>query len=450
VDVTNRSRSSPTRTSLWSTIDPRALILALGTFEIGTDAFIIGGILPRIAHDLSVSVGRTGLVVSIFSLSYAVGSPIVSALTAHLRRPTVLIGGLAVFSVANLMSALSPTLACLLATRVMAALAAGLVAPACYALASTLGGSDNRGKMLAIVGAGFTSAMVLGVPLGVIISRYIGWRGALIFVAILGAVAALCMLGAGVPEPRSTTRAPRLSEQMRILGRPETLIVLTPFLIWSIANFGLYTFIAAILGQLGSSTAVPYLLLLFGLGCMAGNFIGGSLSDRYGPRRPTIFWLGMLICDLAAIQPASLSIAAAALTMTGWGICMAALFTLQQQRAIAVNPERSNLILALNNSALYLGASIGAAAGGLVISSVSLAFLAPTSAAVAVLSLVALLLLPRRGAPDTPGPPNASLVLQRGDGTDFARLPPENATGNFVKIVRSSQLQISVNLRSNP
>ena len=97
--------------------------------------------------------------------------------------------------------------------------------------------------------------------------------------------------------------------------------------------------------------------------------------------------------------------------MTGWGVWMAALFTLQQQRAIAVNPERANLLLALNNSALYLGASIGAAAGGLIISSVSLAFLAPTSAAVAVLGLVALLLLPRRGAPATPGPPNASMVV---------------------------------------
>ena len=92
VDMTYRSRSSPARASLWSTIDLRALILALGTFAIGTDAFIIGGILPRIAHDLSVSVGRTGLVVSVFSLSYAVGSPVVSALTVHLRRPTVLIG----------------------------------------------------------------------------------------------------------------------------------------------------------------------------------------------------------------------------------------------------------------------------------------------------------------------------------------------------------------------
>jgi MFS transporter, DHA1 family, inner membrane transport protein len=408
VDVTYRSRSSPARASLWSTIDPRALILALGTFAIGTDAFIIGGILPRIAHDLSVSVGRTGLVVSVFSLSYAVGSPIVSALTAHWRRPTVLIGGLAVFSAANLISALSPSLACLLATRVMAALAAGLVAPACYALASTLGESHNRGKMLAIVGAGFTSAMVLGVPLGVIISKYTGWRGSLIFVAILGAVAALGMLGAGVPEPDSTKSAPGLSEQLRILGRPETLIVLTPFLIWSAANFELYTFIAAILGRLPSATAVPYLLLLFGLGCMAGNFIGGSLSDRYGPRRPTIFCLGMLICELAAIQPASSSIVAAAVTMTGWGVCMAALFTLQQQRAVAVNPERSNLVLALNNSALYLGASIGAAAGGLVISSASVALLAPTGAAVAVLGLVALLLLPRRGAPAAPGSPNAS------------------------------------------
>src|SRR6202522_2490717 len=199
--MTYQSRSSPARASLWSTIDPRALILALGTVAIGTEAFIIGGILPRIAHDLSVSVGRTGLVVSVFSLSYAVGSPIVSALTAHLRRPTVLIGGLAVFSAANLMSALSPTLAWLLGTRVRAACRAGLVAPACYALVSTLGESDNRGKMLAIVGAGFTSAMVLGVPLGVIISKYAGWRGALIFVAILGAVAAPGMLGGGGPEP---------------------------------------------------------------------------------------------------------------------------------------------------------------------------------------------------------------------------------------------------------
>jgi DHA1 family inner membrane transport protein len=408
-DVMNRSGSFPPRASLWSTIDLRALLLAFGTFAIGTDAFIIGGILPEIAQNLSASIGKTGLVVSVFSLSYAFGSPIVSALSARWRRSTVIIGGLAVFSAANLLSALSPTLACLLATRVIAALAAGLVAPASYALASTLGSSHNRGKILAIIAAGFTSAIVLGVPLGVFIGKYAGWRGSLIFVAILGAFAALSMFGTGVPEPESTEMAPGLSEQLRIASRPETIIVLTPFLIWSIANFGLYTFIAAVLGRQLPATAIPVLLLLFGLGCVAGNFIGGALSDRYGARWPTIICLVMLICALATIEPASSSITAASVTMIWWAICMAALFTLQQQRAIAANPKQSNLALALNNSALYLGASVGAAAGGVVISWVSLAVLAPASAAAAALGLLAILILPRCRARPPPGFPMTRL-----------------------------------------
>jgi predicted MFS family arabinose efflux permease len=144
------------------------------------------------------------------------------------------------------------------------------------------------------------------------------------------------------------------------------------------------------------------LLLLFGLGCMAGNFIGGALSDRYGTRWPTILCLVLLICVLASVEPASSSLTAAGGTMIGWGICMAALFTLQQQRTIAVNPKQSNLVLALNNSALYLGASVGAVAGGVVIS-VSLTFLAPMSAGVAGLGLLALLVLPRVAVPPVAG-----------------------------------------------
>jgi DHA1 family inner membrane transport protein len=259
---------------------------------------------------------------------------------------------------------------------------------------------------LGIVAAGFTIAIVLGVPLGVFLDKYTGRRGSLIFVAILGALAALAMFGAGVPEPDATNNPPSLSEQLRILSRPETVIVLAPFLIWSAANFGLYTFIAAILGRRLSATAVPLLLLLFGWGCMAGNFIGGALSDRYGLRWPTIIGLVMLPCVLATIGLASSSLIEAGVTMIWWGVCMAVLFTLQQQRVIAVYSKQSNLGLALSNSALYLGASIGAAAGGVVISKASLDVLAPTSAAVAALGLLALLVLPRaeRGPPPEVNP----------------------------------------------
>jgi MFS transporter, DHA1 family, inner membrane transport protein len=122
-----------------------------------------------------------------------------------------------------------------------------------------------------------------------------------------------------------------------------------------IANFGLYTFIAAILRRSLPATAVPFLLLLFGLGAVAGNFIGGVLSDRFGTQRPTITCLTLLICALAGIEFTSSSLIAVGANMIGWALLMAALFTLQQQRAILVDPAQSNLLLALNNSVLYLG-----------------------------------------------------------------------------------------------
>jgi predicted MFS family arabinose efflux permease len=396
------SGSSAAGEGIFSGIDRRVFLLALGTFAIGTDAFIIAGVLPEISTNLSSSLGATGLVVSVFSLAYAVGSPVVSSLSIRWRRSTVLIGGLGVFAFANLLSAASPTLGILLASRVLAALAAGLVAPASYALAATFGTSRNRGKNLAVIAAGFTGAMVLGVPIGVFLSQYGGWRGSLIFVAALGAIAAVSMLWAGVPESQAQKAAAALHDQLRVVAKTKTIFVLAPFLIWSIANFGLYTFIAAILRRSLPVTVVPFLLLLFGLGAVAGNFIGGVLSDRFGTRRPTISCLTLLIFALAGIEFTNSSLVAAGVNMIAWAILMAALFTLQQQRAILVDPAQSNLLLALNNSALYLGASIGSAAFGMIISATSIEFLSPISAVAAALSLGALLLMPLSGQETPP------------------------------------------------
>jgi MFS transporter, DHA1 family, inner membrane transport protein len=398
-----RSDSSVGGEGIFGGIDRRVFLLAFGTFAIGTDAFIIAGVLPEISTSLSSSLGATGLVVSVFSLAYAVGSPVVSSLSVGWRRSTVLIGGLGVFAFANLLSAASPSLAILLASRVLAALSAGLVAPASYALASTFGASRNRGKNLAVIAAGFTSAMVLGVPIGVFLSQYGGWRSSLIFVAALGAIAAVSMLWAGVPESQSQKAAAALHDQLRVVAKTKTIFALAPFLIWSMANFGLYTFIAAILRRSLPASVVPLLLLLFGLGAVAGNFMGGVLSDRFGTRRPTIIYLALLICALAGIEFTSSSLIAAGVNMIAWAMLMAALFTLQQQRAILVDPAQSNLLLALNNSALYLGASIGSAAFGVIISAMSIAFLSPLSAVAAAVSLGALFLMPL-GDQETPPP----------------------------------------------
>jgi predicted MFS family arabinose efflux permease len=135
------------------------------------------------------------------------------------------------------------------------------------------------------------------------------------------------------------------------------------------------------------------LLFVFGLGAVAGNLIGGSLHDSHGPARPTIICLLLMAGLLAMIGSTSTSILLAGANLICWAICIAALYVLQQQRAISLEAEQSNLLLSLNNSAMYAGASIGAAAAGSVISAFSLSALPWASAGTAVIGAVSLLLL---------------------------------------------------------
>jgi MFS transporter, DHA1 family, inner membrane transport protein len=376
-------------------VSAHSFLLALATFAVGTDAFIIAGILPQLAHELRVSIGAAGLIVSVFSISYAVGAPIASALSARVARTTVLVGGLAVFAAANILSALSNSLPLLLATRVSAALAAALVSPTCYAVASGLGSQASRGRNLAVVAAGFTSSMVLGVPVGVYVGQLFSWRGSFGFVALLGIVAAAALLKIGVPSLMAAAPATSLKTQLHAAGRWNTLFVLAPFLLWTGASLALYTYIAAILGQHLPTSLIPILLSIYGIGAVGGNMLGGFLSDRLGMRAPTIALLVVVTVTMAAMRVVGGSVVVTGMLMTIWAVCGSGLFTLQQQRVIASNPEQSNLMLALNNSALYFGASLGTAIEGAVISATSLNAAPTVSGALAAVALILLVALPQ-------------------------------------------------------
>ncbi len=369
--------------------DRRAFVLASGTFAVGTDAFIIGGILPEISQDLHVSIASAGLVISVFSFSYAIGSPLLTALVSHWNRRPLLVGSLAVFALANLLSAVSPGLGSLLATRVLAACAAGIFSPAAYSLANELGAAGYRGRTLAVVVAGFSSATVLGVPVGVLIGQRTSWRGALVAVAVIGAIAAaatfLMKVPSGVTQKRST-----LAQRLAVLLDPKALAVLAPFLFWSAGNFMLYGFVAAVLGTRLSTSWISPLLFVFGVGGVLGNLSGGALFDRFGRRWPTALGLAALVAALASMRlPVHLPVIAGPLMLI-WAICMATLYTLQQQRALTVCRGEANLMLSLNNSTMYLGASLGVAAGSIVIARLSIPAIPSVSAACAGIALVLL------------------------------------------------------------
>ena len=90
-------------------MNPRIYLLALGTFAFGTDVFVMAGVLPAIAYDQHVSIDVVGLLVTVFSVVYALGAPFLSMLTSHISVRSLLMGVLLGFGIANILSALSPT-----------------------------------------------------------------------------------------------------------------------------------------------------------------------------------------------------------------------------------------------------------------------------------------------------------------------------------------------------
>ena len=86
----------------------RIAVLALGTFAIGTDGFVIAGILPGIASDTHATVAAVGLLVTAFAIAYAIAAPLLATAVTRIERRRVLVTGMAILAAANLAAAIAP------------------------------------------------------------------------------------------------------------------------------------------------------------------------------------------------------------------------------------------------------------------------------------------------------------------------------------------------------
>src|SRR5713226_656644 len=227
-------------------INPRIILLALGMFALGTDAFIVAGVLPVIAHETGVTEGLVGQLITVFALTYGLGAPVLAALTAHWPRNSVLIGALGLLGLANLASALSPSFPLLVLTRILAGCFAATYTPLAFAVGIELAPPAKRGQALALVVSGLNVATVLGAPLGTWIGEHFGWRLSFTLVAGLAEIAFLFLVICGLPK--LATLAPlSLKERLRPITHPRVVLVLLPALLWNVGVYVMYPYIALLL-----------------------------------------------------------------------------------------------------------------------------------------------------------------------------------------------------------
>ncbi|GAA1966806.1 MFS transporter [Catenulispora subtropica] len=349
---------------------PCTLVLALGTFAVGTDAFVLAGFLPDVAASLRASTSSAGQAVTVFAAAYALASPLVATATARLPRRALLVAALLVLAAANAASALAPGLPWLLASRVVAAAGAAAYTPTAGAVSASLVRPELRGRALAVVVGGLTVATALGVPLGDAVGAVMGWRAA------LGLVAALCLvtaLAAGALMPKLPGAAPvALSARLAALRRPGVAAVLPLTVLGMAAAYTVYAYAVPALhavGVAGSGTA--WMLGAYGLGAIAGNLVSGVAADRVGPARVLAAGYTLMIATMAAFAllaaTGTRAPIAVALLAAVWGAASWCQTPPQQHRLITAAPAEAPLLMALNASSIYLGIGAGTAAGGLLV-----------------------------------------------------------------------------------
>lgn len=351
--------------------------LALGSFAVGTESFMIAAILPDIAADLSVSEQAAGQLVSVFALTYAASSPVLTALTGALSRRLLLIATMLAFVAANIVAAVAGSYGGLMAARILLAMAAGLFVPNANALAGVLVPPSERGRALSIVTSGLSLAIVFGVPLGAIVGHTLGWRMTFGGVAVLSVAAAAGLL-VGLPRAiGSSAPVAGLRERLTALGNPEVRRPLAVTTLWAMGPFTVYPYIASYLHQVTGleGAAVGIALFAWGLSAFVGLAVGGRLTDRLGGARIVALTLPPVVLALASLSltaellPPALTLLPSFAGIMVWGFAAWAFYPGQQARLIGITgPQHAPIILSVNASFHYFGFSLGAALGSLVLS----------------------------------------------------------------------------------
>ena len=348
-------------------MDKRLLVLASGMFAIGTDSFVVAGVLPQVAASFGVSVALAGQMVTLYALSFALLSPVIAAAAARWPRKQLLLTGLVIFVLANTVTALAPTIGIVLASRVLAGLGAAMFSPTATATGASLVAPEQRGRALAIVVAGMSSATALGAPLGTFIGGSLGWRATMWFVAAVATLAAVgvARLLRDVPMPAHLSLARRLAP---LVDSRALLTLATTWLVYA-GLFLVYTYIGLSFDRAtgGDAHVLAGLLLLWGLAATAGNLVAGRLTDRFGSRRIINVAIAIVAVNFALLPWTSSSLATAVPALIVWGLCGWGLVVPQQHRLINIMPAAAPVLLGLNSAAISIGVSMSGVIGGAAI-----------------------------------------------------------------------------------
>jgi predicted MFS family arabinose efflux permease len=336
-------------------------------FALGTDSFVVAGLLPEIARDFHVSMGAAGQMTTVYAITTALLAPAIAAIAAQVPRKQLLLTGLAIFLIANLGTAIAPNFELALATRALAGLGAAIFFPTAAGSAALLVAPERRGYALSVVATGMTVSTALGAPIGTLIGGLGDWHWSMVFVAILAAASGLGVTTwlSHIPMPPAVTLRQRLAP---LADARIGLALSTTFLFFT-AAFTVYTYFAVVFERAigGSPAVLAGLLVVWGIAGTASNLFAGRLIDAIGSRKVLITMFVAVLADFLLLPWTSAHLWLALPAVLLWGACGWGSSVPQQHRIVGIAAQIAPIVLGLNSSAVFLGTTAAGIIGATTI-----------------------------------------------------------------------------------
>lgn len=345
--------------------------LTIGAFAIGMTEFLVMGLLPNVANDLSVTIPQAGQIITSYALGVALGAPLLTILTHSIAKKRLLILLMLIFILGNALSMIAPTYPLLITARIITALAHGTFLGAGTVIATHLVPAHRKGSAVALVLAGLTIANIVGVPFGTFIGQQYGWRASFGVITILGFIA---FLGIWKYIPKIVENSHvSIKQEIKAVMKPQVLLMLVTGMFGCASMFAMFTYISPILQQISGfeEHSVTWILVLFGISVTIGNLIGGKLSD-WKTLPYLIVNYAILSIVLAVLSITLQNPVLAIITIFIWGAAAFSIFPGIQLRTMTLASEAPMLVATSNHSFLNMGNASGAYLGGIVITNMGL------------------------------------------------------------------------------
>ena len=377
----------------------QSIVFVLVAFLLGCNEFMVVGVLSNIAKSYHASLSTVGFLVTMFALTYAICTPVLTTLTGKYDRFKVLMVLMVIFLLGNTLTACAPSLFWLFVSRIITAAVSGAIISLILVYVSIIAPIEKRSMLVAAVFSGFSTATIIGVPIGTTISMAFSWHASFALISIVTLVVGAALF-ALVPRHTPQTKG-SITHQLKLLRDRRILLGIIVMVTLMAAEYTFYTYIRPIITVVlhFSATQLNWLLGVIGVMFIIGNTCAGIISSRYGVRKLPLISLACLV--LLLVMGISFHLSWTGITLL-CVICLVLGMPGSILQVMFLNvadrdyPAAMNLASSLNPICTNVGVTVGSFTASVAVNFVAISQIGYIGAIFAVISTVGAFLLVRQ------------------------------------------------------